>query len=114
MRAAIAGAHSRNRCLVLANAAVAGWRGSYCFIPSDRATIFRRRCLPVQPDRAALREGWRKLLPRAIADPLNPQSWRAGAAIPCRRWRCPAPRSPAGIGPMPHTPRAGDEWHSRA
>ncbi|MDT1893393.1 DUF3327 domain-containing protein, partial [Acinetobacter baumannii] len=27
---------------------------------------------------ALLREGWRKLLPRAIADPLNPHSWRGG------------------------------------
>ncbi|STS89047.1 enterobactin esterase [Klebsiella variicola] len=30
------------------------------------------------PDRALLREGWRKLLPRAIADPLNPHSWQGG------------------------------------
>jgi enterochelin esterase family protein len=30
------------------------------------------------PDRALLREGWRRLLPRAIADPLNPQSWKGG------------------------------------
>jgi enterochelin esterase family protein len=31
-----------------------------------------------QPDRMALREGWRRLLPHAVSDPLNPQSWRGG------------------------------------
>jgi enterochelin esterase family protein len=73
------------------------WRGSYCFIPPTVTMIFPLRCSALTPDRALLREGWRKLLPRAIADPLNPQSWRAGAAMRSRRWRCRRrPRSPAG------------------
>ncbi|MCS6036078.1 DUF3327 domain-containing protein [Klebsiella pneumoniae subsp. pneumoniae] len=60
------------------------WRGSYCFIPSDRDDDFSPRCSALmRPDRALLREGWRKLLPRAIADPLNPHSWRGGT----RPWR---------------------------
>ncbi|WP_116397535.1 enterochelin esterase, partial [Klebsiella quasipneumoniae] len=55
------------------------WRGSYCFIPSDRDDDFSPEVFSAdKPDRALLREGWRKLLPRAIADPLNPHSWRGG------------------------------------
>jgi arabinoxylan arabinofuranohydrolase len=50
------------------------WRGSYCFIPSDRDDDFSPEVFSADaPDRALLREGWRKLLPRAIADPLNPE-----------------------------------------
>lgn len=52
----------------------ANWRGSYCFIPTERVDIFSAP----SPDRLELREGWRKLLPQAIADPLNPQSWKGG------------------------------------
>ncbi|MED9401561.1 enterochelin esterase [Escherichia marmotae] len=52
----------------------ANWRGSYCFIPTERADIFSTP----SPDRLELREGWQKLLPQAIADPLNPQSWKGG------------------------------------
>ena len=52
----------------------ANWRGSYCFIPTERDDIFSAP----SPDRLELREGWRKLLPQAIADPLNPQSWKGG------------------------------------
>lgn len=52
----------------------ANWRGSYCFIPTERDDIFSAPF----PDRLELREGWRKLLPQAIADPLNPQSWKGG------------------------------------
>lgn len=59
------------------------------------------------PDRLELREGWRKLLPRAIADPLNPQSWKGGrghavSALEMPQaplqpgWDCPqAPEIPA-------------------
>ncbi|HHS6023990.1 TPA: enterochelin esterase domain-containing protein, partial [Klebsiella pneumoniae] len=55
------------------------WRGSYCFIPSDRDDDFSPEVFSADaPDRALLCEGWRKLLPRAIADPLNPHSWRGG------------------------------------
>jgi enterochelin esterase family protein len=48
------------------------WRGSYCFIPSDRDDDFAPEVFNGEPDRALLREGWRRLLPRAIADPLKP------------------------------------------
>ncbi len=51
----------------------ANWRGSYCFIPTERDDIFLHH-----PPIASVREGWRKLLPQAIADPLNPQSWKGG------------------------------------
>ena len=63
---------------VLANHAPASWRGSYCFIPSERDDDFSPQLFNGEaPDRALLREGWRKLLPRAVADPRNPQSWKA-------------------------------------
>lgn len=55
------------------------WRGSYCFIPSENEDDFAGAVFDgEQPDRMALREGWRKLLQQAISDPLNPQSWRGG------------------------------------
>lgn len=55
------------------------WRGSYCFIPSMNENDFARAAFEgEQPDRMALREGWRKLLPHAVSDPLNSQSWRGG------------------------------------
>lgn len=55
------------------------WRGSYCFIPSESDDDFPAAAFDdAGPDRRALREGWRKLLPRAIADPLNHQSWKGG------------------------------------
>ena len=55
------------------------WRGSYCFIPSARDDDFSPQLFNGDgPDRALLREGWRRLLPQAIADPLNPQSWKGG------------------------------------
>ncbi|HBB6754512.1 TPA: enterochelin esterase [Citrobacter freundii] len=56
----------------------ANWRGSYCFIPTTRNDIFSSLAVGAAPDRSALREGWRQLLPQAIADPLNPQSWQGG------------------------------------
>jgi enterochelin esterase family protein len=55
------------------------WRGSYCFIPSMHEDDFPAAAFDGEaPDPSALREGWRKLLPRAIADPLNPDSWKGG------------------------------------
>lgn len=74
------------------------WRGSYCFIPSDRDDDFSPEVFSADaPDRALLREGWRKLLPRAIADPLNPHSWRGGRGHGVSALEMPqAPRSLAG------------------
>ena len=47
------------------------------------------------PDRLALREGWRKLLPHAVADPLNPLSWRGGRGHPVSALEMPlAPLQP--------------------
>ncbi|EOL9133212.1 enterochelin esterase [Enterobacter cloacae] len=55
------------------------WRGSYCFIPSENTDDFAPDVFHgEQPDRLALREGWRKLLPQAMSDPLNTQNWRGG------------------------------------
>lgn len=55
------------------------WRGSYCFAPSVRDDDFSPDLFTAaEPDRQQLREGWRKLLPKAISDPLNPQSWKGG------------------------------------
>ncbi len=78
------------------------WRGSYRFIPSDRDDDFSPEVFSADaPDRALLREGWRKLLPRAIADPLNPHSWRGGRGHGVSALEMPqAPRSPAGTGLM--------------
>ncbi len=57
--------------------------------PTERDDIFS---VP-SPDRLELREGWRKLLPQAIADPLNLQSWKGGrghavSASKCRKRLC--------------------------
>lgn len=55
------------------------WRGSYCFIPSVNENDFADTVFEGElPDRMALREGWRRLLPHAVSDPLNRQSWRGG------------------------------------
>jgi enterochelin esterase family protein len=43
------------------------WRGSYCFIPSENEHDFADAVFHgEQPDRMALREGWRKLLPTRL------------------------------------------------
>jgi len=72
------------------------WRGSYCFIPSAHADDFSETVFATDPpDRMALREGWRKLLPRAIADPRNPQHWRGGRGHPVSALEMPeAPLQP--------------------
>ena len=61
----------------------AQWRGSYCFIPSPRITDFDQYSAE---DRVAnkqiVRQGWKTLLPQAIADPLNPLTWRGGRGHP--------------------------------
>ena len=88
-------------------------RGSYCFIPSDRDDDFSPEVFSADaPDRALLREGWRKLLPRAIADPLNPHSWRADAAMACPPG-CRRPRA-AGWDPLNEAHPAARclEWRS--
>ena len=62
------------------------WRGSYCFIPSARDDDFSPQLFNGDgPDRALLREGWRRLLPQA------------GAATRSPLWSCRTPpNSPAG------------------
>lgn len=77
------------------------WRGSYCFIPSVNENDFADTVFEgQQPDRMALREGWRRLLPHAVSDPLNPQSWRGGRGHAVSALEMPeAPFSPAGISP---------------
>ncbi len=74
----------------------AGWRGSYCLIPSENNDDFPAEVFnTTPPDRYALREGWRRLLSHAIADPLNPQSWRGGRGHPVSALEMPgAPLQP--------------------
>ncbi|QNK10080.1 enterochelin esterase family protein [Raoultella sp. BIGb0399] len=91
------------------------WRGSYCFIPSDREDDFAPEIFNAgSPDRMLLREGWRKLLPRAIADPLNPQSWKGGRGHAVSALELPqAPEQP-GWSPR-NTPASAPvciEWRS--
>lgn len=93
----------------------AGWRGSYCFIPSARDDDFPPLALSqTPPDRAALREGWRKLLPRAVADPLNAHSWRGGRGHPVSALAMPdAPPQPGwDAPPVAFTPPVCIEWQS--
>jgi len=72
------------------------WRGSYCFIPSAHEDDFSETVFATDPpDRMALREGWRKLLPHAVADPLNRQHWRGGRGHPVSALEMPeAPLQP--------------------
>lgn len=73
----------------------ATWRGSYCFIPSANENDFSSDALRVVPDRQALRRGWQHLLPSAIADALNPHSWRGGRGHPTSALHLPdAPPQP--------------------
>ncbi|MDR9889022.1 enterochelin esterase [Pseudenterobacter timonensis] len=93
-----------------------GWRGSYCFIPSDNAQDFATDVLQGDlPDRMALREGWRKLLPKAIADPCNPLSWRGGRGHPVSALEMPdAPPQPGWDCPdAPYTPPKQIRWRSQ-
>ncbi|EMM2384373.1 enterochelin esterase [Escherichia coli] len=88
----------------------ANWRGSYCFIPTERVDIFSAP----SPDRLELREGWRKLLPQAIADPLNPQSWKGGRGHAVSTLEMPqAPLQPGWDCPQaPETPAKEIIWKS--
>nr|WP_239549495.1 enterochelin esterase [Lelliottia amnigena] len=91
------------------------WRGSYCFIPSENEHDFAEAVFSAAtPDRMALREGWRKLLPRAISDPLNPQSWRGGRGHPVSALEMPhAPVQPGwNHADTPFSPPECIDWHS--
>ncbi len=91
------------------------WRGSYCFIPSDNENDFADAVFEgEQPNRMALREGWRKLLPHAISDPLNPQSWRGGRGHAVSALEMPeAPVQPGWNPPdTPYKKPVCIEWHS--
>lgn len=72
------------------------WRGSYCLIPSLAENDFSEAVMQGDmSDKMALREGWRRLLPQAIADPLNPLSWRGGRGHPVSGLELPdAPEQP--------------------
>ncbi|WP_431437449.1 enterochelin esterase, partial [Enterobacter mori] len=91
------------------------WRGSYCFIPSDNENDFASAVFEgEQPDRMALREGWRKLLPHAVSDPLNPQSWRGGRGHAVSALEMPdAPVQPGwDRSDTPYQPPVCIEWNS--
>lgn len=92
----------------------ANWRGSYCFIPTTRNDIFSSLAVGAAPDRSALREGWRQLLPQAIADPLNPQSWRGGRGHAVSALEMPeAPVQPGWDRPEdPDSPAVCLQWRS--
>lgn len=79
----------------------AGWRGSYCLIPSTTSDDFSPQVFTqTPPDRTALREGWRKLFPHAIADPLNSHTWRGGRGHPVSPLSLPgAPEQPGWDAP---------------
>lgn len=91
------------------------WRGSYCFIPSENESDFSAAVFASPtPDRAALREGWGALLPQAIADPLNKDSWRGGRGHAVSALEMPqAPVQPGWDRPAtPFTPPHCLHWHS--
>ncbi|TLU69039.1 enterochelin esterase [Enterobacter sp. MF024] len=91
------------------------WRGSYCFIPSEHDDDFADAVFATDPpDRMALREGWRKLLPKAIADPRNPQHWRGGRGHPVSALEMPeAPLQPGWDRPdTPYQPAQCITWQS--
>lgn len=92
----------------------AHWRGSYCFIPSARDDIFAGLNAGETLDRALLREGWRQLLPQAIADPLNPQSWQGGRGHAVSALEMPdAPVQPGWDHPeKPDSLAVCLQWHS--
>ncbi|WP_275146741.1 enterochelin esterase [Citrobacter freundii] len=92
----------------------ANWRGSYCFIPTTRNDIFSSVAVGAAPDRSELREGWRQLLPQAIADPLNPQSWQGGRGHAVSALEMPeAPVQPGWDRPEnPDSPAVCLQWRS--
>jgi enterochelin esterase family protein len=78
-------------------------------------TIFPQLFNGDGPDRALLREGWRRLLPQAIADPLNPQSWKGGRGHAVSALELPdAPEQPGwALRDEPYPPPLCIEWHSQ-
>lgn len=92
----------------------ANWRGSYCFIPTERNDIFATLAAGEAPDRTVLREGWWQLLPQAIADPLNPQSWQGGRGHAVSALEMPeAPVQPGWDCPEnPDSPAVCLQWRS--
>ncbi|MCX9039735.1 enterochelin esterase, partial [Citrobacter portucalensis] len=92
----------------------ANWRGSYCFIPTERNDIFSSLVAGEAPDRNVLREGWRQLLPQAIADPLNSLSWQGGRGHAVSALEMPeAPVQPGWDRPEnPDSPAVCLQWHS--
>ena len=92
------------------------WRGSYCFIPSENTDDFAPDVFhSEQPDRLALREGWRKLLPQAMSDPLNAQSWRGGRGHDVSALEMPdAPVQPGWDRPnTPYRQPVCIDWQSK-
>ncbi|KFC03822.1 enterobactin esterase [Trabulsiella guamensis ATCC 49490] len=92
----------------------AHWRGTYCFIPSERDDDFSPDVFSGTPERNALRDGWRKLLPLAIADPRNPQGWTGGRGHAVSVLEMPdAPVQPGWDLPSPaYTPPVQLAWRS--
>ena len=94
----------------------ANWRGSYCLIPSENEHDFAESAFTGdEPDRVALREGWRRLLAHAVADPLNPLSWRGGRGHAVSALEMPdAPEQPGWHAPQdtPFTPPICIHWRS--
>ncbi|MBS0847636.1 enterochelin esterase [Citrobacter sp. JGM124] len=94
----------------------AEWRGSYCFIPSSQASDFGQY-VPGDPhiNPLAIRQGWKKLLPQAIADPLNSLSWSGGRGHPFSGLSLPdAPPQPGWDDNAPSCqPPACFVWHSQ-
>ena len=94
----------------------ASWRGSYCFIPSERDDDFDAALFNGDaPDRILLREGWRKLLPQAMADPRNKHSWRGGRGHAVSALSLPdAPVQPGWDLPdVAYNPPVCIEWRSQ-
>jgi iron(III)-enterobactin esterase len=94
----------------------ASWRGSYCFIPREREDDFAPALFAgVAPDRQLLREGWRKLLPLAQADPRNAHSWCGGRGHPVSALSLPdAPVQPGWDLPdVSYNPPVCIEWRSQ-
>lgn len=94
----------------------ADWRGSYCFIPSIYEDDFAACVFSDHiPDSFTLQEGWRKLLPHAIADPLNNQSWIGGRGHPVCALALPAAPAQPGWDEQQDTPYTEPYcliWHS--
>lgn len=92
------------------------WRGSYCFMPSRYEDDFAPEAFQEgEPSLIALRDGWSKLIPQAIADPFNPQSWLGGRGHPTSSLHLPdAPKQPGWDKPdTSYMPPKVIEWQSQ-